>query len=75
MAAAVSADAWIGPDTLLHLGSASDGDRNKDLENPHSYWSEALFALDRVLCGEADESLVAAQGCREAEKGQVVAGM
>ncbi len=31
--------------------------------------------LDRVLCGEADEPLVAAQGCRETEKGQVVAGM
>ena len=28
----------------LHLGSASDGGRNKDLDNPHSCWSEALFA-------------------------------
>ncbi len=31
--------------------------------------------LDRVLRGEADESLVAAQGCGESEKGQVVAGI
>lgn len=44
MAAALDADAWVGPDTLLHLGSASDGGRNKDLDNPHSCWSEALFA-------------------------------
>lgn len=31
--------------------------------------------LDSVLCGEADASFVAAQGCGESEKGQVVAGM
>ena len=31
--------------------------------------------LDRVLCGEADESFVAAEGCGETEEGQVVAGM
>ncbi|MFF5020184.1 hypothetical protein, partial [Streptomyces sp. NPDC001165] len=32
-------------------------------------------SLDGVLCGEADQSLIAAQGCGEAEKGQVVAGV
>lgn len=31
--------------------------------------------LDRVLRDEADESLVTGQGCRESEKGQVVAGL
>jgi hypothetical protein len=43
-ATTLNADARIRPDTLLHLGSASDGGRNKDLDNPHSCWSEALFA-------------------------------
>ncbi|MFB7107290.1 hypothetical protein, partial [Streptomyces hydrogenans] len=32
-------------------------------------------SLDRVLCGEADEPLVAAEGGGESEKGQVVAGV
>lgn len=36
-------DTRVGPDTLLHLGSASDGDRNKNLDNPHSCRSEALL--------------------------------
>ena len=36
-------------------------------------WSET--DLDRVLRGEADKALVAAQGGGEAEKGQVVAGI
>ena len=36
-------DTRVGPNTLLHLGSASDGGRNKDLDNPHCCWSEALF--------------------------------
>ncbi|MGW2651940.1 hypothetical protein ACWC2T_45565, partial [Streptomyces sp. NPDC001393] len=31
--------------------------------------------LDRVLCGEAHQSLVAADGCGQAEKGQVVTGI
>ncbi len=33
------------------------------------------LGLDRVLGGAADESLVAAEGCGEAEEGQVVAGV
>lgn len=36
------ADARVGTDTLLHLESASDSGRNKDLNNPHSCWSGAL---------------------------------
>lgn len=40
--AALDADTRVGPDTLLHLESASGGDGNKDLSNPHSRWSEAL---------------------------------
>jgi hypothetical protein len=43
-ATAPDADTRVGSDTLLHLGSASDGGRNKDFDNPHSCWSEALFA-------------------------------
>lgn len=31
--------------------------------------------LDRFLCSEADESFVAAEGCGETEKCQVVAGV
>lgn len=31
--------------------------------------------LDGVLCGAADQSLVAAQGCGEAKKAEVVAGV
>lgn len=31
------------------------------------------FSSDRVLCGEADEPFVAADGCGESEKGRVVA--
>ncbi|MEU4031117.1 hypothetical protein [Streptomyces anulatus] len=42
-ATALDADAWVGPDTLLHLGSASGSGRNKDLDNPHSCWSEAFL--------------------------------
>lgn len=34
-----------------------------------------VSGLDRVLCGEADEPFVAAQGGGEAGKGQVVAGV
>jgi hypothetical protein len=34
----------VGPGRLLHLESASDRGGNKDLSNPHSRWSEALFA-------------------------------
>ena len=41
---ATDADTGIGPDRVLHLGSASGGGRNKDLDNPHSCWSEALSA-------------------------------
>lgn len=37
--------------------------------------STAKCSLDRVLCGEADELLVAAQSGREAEEGQVGAGI
>lgn len=33
---ALNVDAWIGPDALLHLGSAFDGDWKKDLDNPQS---------------------------------------
>lgn len=33
------------------------------------------WPLDRVLCGEAEQPLVAAEGCGESEKCQVVAGM
>ena len=36
-------------------------------------WSRCR--LDRVLCGEAGESFVATEGCGEAEKCQVVAGV
>ena len=35
----------VRPDTLTHLGSASDGRGNKGLDNPHSRSSEALSAL------------------------------
>lgn len=43
MTAALNADVWIGPDTLLHLRSAPDGGRNKDLEQ-----SSFLFAEWRL---------------------------
>ncbi|MFD6827063.1 hypothetical protein ACFWC5_43225, partial [Streptomyces sp. NPDC060085] len=39
---------------------------------PHRHLQHAS---DRVLCGEFEESLVAAEGCSEAEKCQVVAGI
>lgn len=42
---ALDTDMRIGPDTPLHLESASDGGGNKDLSNPHSRWSEALSAF------------------------------
>lgn len=44
-AVVLDADTGIGPDRVLHLGSASGGGRNKDLDNPHSCWSEALSAF------------------------------
>jgi hypothetical protein len=43
--AALDADTRVGPDTLTHLESASDRGGNRDLENPHSRWSEALSAF------------------------------
>jgi hypothetical protein len=43
-AVAPHAYARVEPDRLLHLESASGFSVNKDLDNPHSWWSEALFA-------------------------------
>ncbi|GGS86745.1 hypothetical protein GCM10010254_03160 [Streptomyces chromofuscus] len=37
-------DMGVRPGRLLHLKSASDRGGNKDLSNPHSRCSEALFA-------------------------------
>ena len=42
---ALNADTRVGPDTLTHLESASDRGGNRDLDNPHSRWSEALSAF------------------------------
>ncbi len=44
-------------------------------EEPPKKPNKNVTLLDRVLCGEADESLVAADGGGESEKGQVVAGV
>ncbi|MFH9741009.1 hypothetical protein ACH4MA_25440, partial [Streptomyces roseolus] len=52
---------------------ATDADAVAELHT--AGWRRAYATLDRVLCGEADQSLVAADGCGEAEEGQVVAGM
>ncbi|MFD3729617.1 hypothetical protein, partial [Streptomyces sp. NPDC058671] len=59
-----AAQALIPLQPVTQLG-AGNAQRGKQPEN----------ALDRVLCGEADESFVAADGCGEAKKGQVVAWM
>ncbi|GAA2350375.1 hypothetical protein SVIO_025180 [Streptomyces violaceusniger] len=44
-AVVLDADTGVGPDRVLHLESASAFSRNKDLDNPHSCWSEALSAF------------------------------
>jgi hypothetical protein len=42
---ALDADTRVRPATLTHLESASDRGGNRDLDNPHSRWSEALSAF------------------------------
>lgn len=44
-AVVLDADTGVGSDRALHLESASGGGRNKDLDNPHSCWTEALSAF------------------------------
>ena len=44
-AVVLDTDTGVGPNRVLQLGSASAGDRHKDLGNPHSWWSGALSAF------------------------------
>ncbi|GHE13304.1 hypothetical protein [Streptomyces alanosinicus] len=44
-AVVLDADTGVGPDRVLHLGSASGGGRNKDPDNPHSCWPGARSAF------------------------------
>lgn len=57
-------------DLMLRVAGAVDSSRRVDAAT-----LDWLDRLDRVLCGEAEEAFVAAEGGGESEEGQVVTGM